>query len=161
MHVLDAANELTKELTSDRDLQRMIETFRLMPMEDRSTIIGALEREVQARRLSRATEDATGQSMHPNPNARFYLRSHERPTLRMPLERDELMLSMLAAMRVTPILTVPEIHTEYVEGTRAALEQVEPPTLAVLATLLRETLALVVEEQQRATAEEPSRAHAI
>jgi hypothetical protein len=145
---------------NDRDLQRMIETFRLMPMEDRSTIIGALEREVQARRLSRATEDVTGQSMHPNPHARFYLRAHERAMPRMPLERDELMLAMLAAMRITPILTVPDIHTAFVEGTRAALEQVEKSTLDVVAGLLRETLALV-EEQQRATVDEAHQARAV
>jgi hypothetical protein len=160
-NVLDAANELTKELMHDRNLQRLIESFRLMPLEDRDIIIGAVEREVQARRLSRATEDATGQSMYANPHARLYLRAHEKAVPRMPLERDELMLAMLAAMRVTPILLVPEIHGEFIEGTQAALEHVDPATLDVVAGLLRETLALVEERQKAASQPAAPQARAV
>ncbi|MGH7894462.1 MAG: hypothetical protein ACREQL_07325 [Candidatus Binatia bacterium] len=143
---LAAAAQAVEELGADPLLRRLLEVFRLIPGEDREVIVGALEREVKARRLSRATEDVTGQSMHPNPNARLYLRSHATAVPRNLLERDELMLAMLSAFRVTPILTQPEIHTEWVEGTRAALEHVEPATRTIVAQLLREALAMVMEE---------------
>src|SRR5689334_14867520 len=89
--VIDAAVRLTDAITKDPMLQRLLEAFRMMPLEDRGTILRAIEREVQARRLSNATKDATGQSMHPNPHARLYLRSHERVVPRNSLERDEIM----------------------------------------------------------------------
>src|ERR1041385_8274913 len=76
--VIEAAVRLAETLANDPMLQRLLEVFRLMPLEGRATIIRAIEREVQARRLSNATQGATGQSMHANPHARLYLRSHER-----------------------------------------------------------------------------------
>src|SRR5678815_3178948 len=94
--VIEAAIRLAEEMSNDPMLQRILEVFRLMPLEDRATILRAIEREVQARRLSCATHEMTGQSMHPNPNARLYLRSHERVVPRSMLERDDLMFAMLS-----------------------------------------------------------------
>src|SRR5262245_25215169 len=99
--VIDAAVRLADAIANDPVLHRLLEAFRLMPLEVSGTILCAIEREVQARRLSVATEDATGQSMHPNPNARLYLRSHEQVVPRNLLERDELMFAMLSGMRVS------------------------------------------------------------
>src|SRR5258706_5044571 len=143
--VIETAARLADALVADRVLYRLVEVFRLMPLEDRDVIVTALEREVQARRLSCATEDATGQSMHPNPNARFYLRSHERVISRNLLERDEMMLAMLSGMRVTPFLLVPEVHASWIDGTREALENLDPSTRGTAAQLLREVLLLVEE----------------
>jgi hypothetical protein len=114
-----------------------------MPLEDRATILNAIEREVQARRLSNATQDATGQSMHPNPHARLYLRSHERVAPRNMLERDELMFAMLSGMRVTPILLTPDIHKSWVDGTREAMEHLDETARASVEQLLREALVLL------------------
>lgn len=143
--VIEVATRLTDGLVGDPVLQRLLEAFRLMPIEDRAVIVSAIEREVQARRLSRATEEATGQSMHPNAHARLYLRSHETAVPRNLLERDELMLAMLSGMRVAPILLVPDIHAAWQEGTRVALEHVDEPTRVAVAALMREALAMVEE----------------
>jgi hypothetical protein len=157
--VIDVAARLAEALSGDPTVQRVIEAFRLMPFEDREVIADVIEREVQARRLSLASEVATGQSMHPNPNARLYLRSHEQPALpRNLLERDELMLAMLAGMRVTPLLLVPDIHAAWIDGTRGALEHLEPAARQAAAVLLREALALVEEVDAAAANEQAARA---
>ena len=143
--VIDRAARLADALANDPVLQRLIEAFRLMPLEDRATVVNAIEREVQARRLSRAMQDATGQSMHPNPHARLYLRSHEKAKARNLLERDELMLAMLSGMRVSPILLVPDIHASWLDGTREALEHVDASTRVAVGQLLREVLTLIEE----------------
>lgn len=143
--VIDAAVRLAETLANDPILQRLLEAFRLMPLEDRATILRAIEREVQARRLSNATQDATGQSMHPNPNARLYLRSHEQVVPRNMLERDELMFAMLSGMRVSPILLTPDIHASWVEGTREAMEHLDDTTRSAVEQLLREALVLLAE----------------
>jgi hypothetical protein len=141
--VLDVAGKLLEELAGDPILQRVLEAFRLMPMEDRPVIVSAIEREVQARRLSCATDGTTGQSMHPNPNARLYMRLHESVVPRNLLERDELMLAMLSGMRVSPLLLMPDIHASWIDGTREAIEHLDAPTRATVTQLLGEVLALV------------------
>jgi len=153
--VIDAAVHLAEAMANDPMLQRMLEAFRLMPLEDRGTILRAIEREVQARRLSCATHDATGQSMHPNPNARLYIRSHERVVPRKLLERDDLMFAMLGGMRVSPILLTPDVHASWVEGTREAMEHLDDTARASVEQLLREALVLLGEV--RATAESEGR----
>jgi hypothetical protein len=145
--IIEKAAHLAESMIADGILQRVVEAFRLMPLEDRDTIVTAIEREVQARRLSTATEDATGQSMHANPNARLYVRSHEQAMPRQMLERDELMLAMLKGMRVSPILMVPDIHASWVDGTREALQHLDATTRATVAQLMREALALVAEAE--------------
>ena len=143
--LIENATVLADELVRDGAFRRLLEAFRLMPLEDREPIVEALEREVKARRLSLATEGATGQSMHPNRNARLYLRAHEKPIPRNLLERDELMLAMLQCMRAAPLLRIPDIHGSWIDGTREALTHVDGTTRAVVAGLLRELLALVDE----------------
>jgi hypothetical protein len=147
--VIDAAVRLADAIANDPMLQRLLEAFRLMPLEDRATILRAIEREVQARRLSSATQDATGQSMHPNPHARLYLRSHEKVVPRNMLERDELMFAMLSGMRVTPILLTPDIHASWVEGTREAMGHLDHTARAAVEQLLREAL-VILDEVRRA-----------
>jgi len=113
--LLKEATALVTELDGDPVLRGVLESFRLMPLEDRGAIAEALHREVQARRLSLATEDVTGQAMHANPHARLYLRSHETAIPRSLLERDELMLALIQAMRLAPVLRTPAIHDELIE----------------------------------------------
>jgi hypothetical protein len=150
--VLEVAARLADTLGGEGTVGRVVEAFRLMPLEDREVIADIIEREVQARRLSLATEVATGQSMHPNPNARLYLRSHEKASLeRNLLERHELMLAMLAGMRLTPLLLVPDIHDAWLEGTRGAIDHLDAAERQAAAKLLREVLALVEEAEAAAT----------
>lgn len=159
--IIEKATHLAEAMMADGILQRVIEAFRLMPLEDRDTIATAIEREVQARRLSCATEDATGRSMHPNPNARLYMRLHEQTMPRHMLERDELMFGMLKGMRVSPILMVPDVHASWIDGTREALEHLDATTRATVAQLMREVLALVEEaDAEPASARDGEAAHA-
>ncbi len=150
--VIDVAVRLAEALAGDATVQRVIEAFRLMPFEDRHVIAGVLEREVQARRISQATERATGQAMHPNPNARLYVRSHEKVVPSPSLERDEMMLRMLGALRVTPLLLAPGVHDTWLEGTRIALGHMEPPMRRAATVLLREIVALAEEVDVPASA---------
>jgi hypothetical protein len=147
VELLDVAVAMTAACAKDPVLQRLLEAFRLMPFEDREVLVGAIEREVRARRLSRATEDATGHKMHANRHARLYVRAHETPMPRRNLEREELMLSMLRGMRVSPLLLAPEVHDEWLEGTREALAHLEPDARAAVVELTRELLALAEETE--------------
>ena len=150
--VIDVAAKLAEALAGDATVQRVVEASRLMPFEDRTVVADVVEREVRARRLSVATEATTGQSMHPNPHARLYLRTHQKAVMsRNALERDELMLSMLAGLRVTPLLLVPEVHEAWLDGTRAALEHLEPEARDAAGVLLREALALVEQSARNPT----------
>jgi hypothetical protein len=143
--LLEDAAEMAEELIRDGLLRRLLEAFRLMPLEDREPIVESIEREVKARRLSLGTEGFTGQSMHANRNARLYLRSHESPKPRNLLERDELMLAMVQGLRVAPVLQFPEIHASWIEGTREALTHVDGATRTAVAGLVRELLTLLDE----------------
>jgi hypothetical protein len=154
--VIEVAARLADTLANDATLHRVIEALRLMPLEDRAVVATAIEREVQARRLSLATENATGQSMHANPHARLYLRSHESVVPRQLLERDELMLAMLRGMRVTPILLVPDIHAAWADGTREAIDHLEPAAREAVAQLLREALVMLEESNQASSPSPPS-----
>jgi hypothetical protein len=152
LEVIESAAQLVEDLRNAPLFQRLLTAFRLMPIQDRETVVGAIEREVKARRLSCAIEEVTGQSMHANPHARLYLRAHESPVSRNFVERDEMMFAMLSAFRVTPILTTPEIHDSWIEGTREAITHLDVGTRAVVEGLLREALALVVAEEGRVPA---------
>jgi hypothetical protein len=74
--ILGVAREIARELCEDPLLGRLMAVFQAMPLEDRPTIIGVLEREILGRHLSRGTEKPVGQATHVNPHARLYV-SHE------------------------------------------------------------------------------------
>ena len=142
---LQAAARVAADLSGDAEFRRLRDVFLAMPRQDRAPILGALEREVDARRLSRATEGVTGQAMHPNPNARFYLRSHGPEAQRGDLERDEMMLATLRAMQVMHLLVTPDIYPAWLDATREALGHVDSETRQVVERLLREVLDMLVE----------------
>jgi hypothetical protein len=143
---LEAALHLTRELTSDDVLGRLLNAFRDIPADDRGVIVGAIEREVNARALSRATEGVTGQSMVPNPHARLYVRAHETGIDRNLLERDEMMNAMSRAMRVAGLIpSLPEVHASWRDATREAVETIDDSTRAVVEGLMREVLGFIAD----------------
>jgi hypothetical protein len=144
------AERAVADAIADPLLGRLLSAFLAIPAEDRAVLIGAIEREVQARRLSRGTEAMTGQVMHPNPHARLYLRSHATSVPRQLLEHDELMLAMLSAFRVTPILLDPDVHGNWLDATREALAHVDAATRGVIGQLLAEVMALVAAPEEGA-----------
>ena len=108
LHItLETAATLMHEILADGPLRRVIQSLQRLTPADRAVIAEVIERETQALQLSVATEEVTGQSMHANPNARLFVRSHGGDPSRFSLEREELMVAMLRGLRVTPILTVP------------------------------------------------------
>ena len=76
-HVLASAARIAQDMADDPLLPRLIDVFSRMPVEDRETILMALEREVDLRNLSREAPSAPFSGINvsrPNPNARLYLR---------------------------------------------------------------------------------------
>lgn len=142
---LQAASGLAAELMADPLLMRLIQVFHAMPTHDRATVVGAIERDVQSRLLSRATERVTGQGSVPNPRARLYIRTHGPAVEEDDLERDDMMLATLRALRVVPILLLPEIHAVWRDATRAALEDVDAATRDGVERLVREVLDLLAD----------------
>jgi hypothetical protein len=143
-NLLDAAARLSTELEGDPLFKRFLDVYFDMPPEDRAVVVGAIERDVKARLLSRATEKVTGQVCRPNPNARLYVRAHGPEAQRSDLERDEMMFATIRMMRVMHVIgETPEIHAEWRDATREALRHVDRETRELLRRLLREMLALV------------------
>ena len=143
---LEAALHLTREMAADQLLGRLLALFRAMPAEDRPAVIGALEREVAARKLSLATEGVSGQSMVPNPNARLYVRAHESMLDRNLLERDEMMIATVRVLRATMLIpAIPEIYASWQDATREAMQQVDETIRAVAERLVREVLGFIAE----------------
>ena len=82
--LLEQARGLTHELRDDALFSRLLDVFARMPAGDRDVVIGALEREVRTRNVSReVADDLTQIALRPNPNAQIYLRvveqAEERP----------------------------------------------------------------------------------
>lgn len=152
---LGAALNLATGLSGDALLQRLLSVFRSMPAEDRPVIIGVLEREVLGRLMSRGTERPIGQSTHPNPNARLYIRAHDSDFDRRAFDRDGMMIADIRAMRIATIIrNVPGIHTMFKEAMREALDHVDPETWTIAEDLLHDVLACIADA--RAAQAEPS-----
>jgi len=74
--LLDGARTMVRELQENPLLARLLDVFMRMPEGDREAIVGVLEREVKTRLLSRdIADDLTKIELHPNPNARLYVRA--------------------------------------------------------------------------------------
>jgi hypothetical protein len=152
---LEAALHLTREMTADQVLARLLAVFRIMPAEDRPAILDAVEREVQARKLSLATQGMSGQSMVPNPHARLYLRVHEAAFDRNLLERDEMMISMVRGMRAATLIpAVPDIYASWRDATQEAMLHVDEATRAVTERLVQEVLGFIAEARAAERAEQ-------
>lgn len=151
---LEAALGLANELAGDDLLGRIISVFRAMPTPDRPVIIGVLEREVTGRVLSRATEKPVGQSTHPNPNARLYVRAHDSAFDRRHFDRDEMMIADIRAMRIACLIrNVPEIYAAWKAAIREAMDHVDENTRGVAEELLHDVLAAIADAR---TADRPA-----
>ena len=140
---LREAVAMVDTLDGDDLAHRALAALRALPPDDLPVIVDVLEREAQARRLSRATQEMTGQSMHPNPHARLYLRSHANEPTRADLEIGEMASAMLRGMQASMILTVPAIRTEWEEATRRAVAQLPAAMRPVVDELLAAVRAIL------------------
>jgi hypothetical protein len=88
----------------------------------------------------------TGQAMVPNPHARLYVRTHESVFDRNLLERDEMMIATIRAMRVASIIpNVADIYASWRDATREAMQHVDGATRAVVERLVLDVLAFLRE----------------
>lgn len=143
---LETALSFARELASDQLFARIVAVFRAMPPQDRPIIIGVLEREVTGRVLSRATEKPVGQSTHPNPNARLYVRAHQSELNRRHFDRDEMMVADIRAMRIACLIrNVPEIYATWREAVREAMNHVDEETRTIAEQLLHDVLDCIAD----------------
>lgn len=143
---LEAALELVHELANDEQLRRIIAAFQHMPTQDRPVILGVLEREVTGRLLTRATEKPVGQSTHPNPNARLYVRIHDSGFDRRLYDRDEMMISDVRGLRIACLIRkVPDIHAVWKDAMREAMDHVDEETRTIAEELLHDVLACIAQ----------------
>lgn len=158
---LEAALALLLELANDDLLRRLITVFSSMPSGDRPVIIGVLEREVTGRLLSRATEKPIGQSTHPNPHARLYVRAHASGFERQLYDRDEMMLADIRGLRIGCLIrNVPGIYALWKDAMREAMDHVEEPTRAIAEELVHDILDCIAQARAAAQAEPATEAPA-
>lgn len=142
--MLDAGAALVDGVLEDPLMGRWIDAFLAMPHDDRAVVVDSVEREVQARVLSRGVEAAIAQTWHPNPNARLYVRTHGQGPTRDDFVHGEMLLGTLRAMRVMRVIAgTPEVHAAWRDATRQAMGQVDHDTRALVAMMLREALAII------------------
>ncbi|MCW5890955.1 MAG: hypothetical protein KIT14_10420 [bacterium] len=148
---LTAALSLATDLSSNALLQRLLAVFRAMPADDRPVIMGVLEREVLGRLLARGTERNVGQTTHPNPNARLYVRAHESDYERRLFDRKGMMIADVRAMRIAPIIRdIPAVRELFREAMAEALGQVEPHLWSVAEDLLHDVLGCIADARAAA-----------
>ncbi len=156
---LAAALEIIVDLAGDQQLRRIIAAFQHMPTQDRPVILGVLEREVTGRLLSRATEKPVGQSTHPNPNARLYVRAHHSGFDRRLYDRDEMMIADIRGLRIAGLIRkVPEIHSLWKDAMREAMDHVDEETRTIAEELLHDVLACIAQARTAARTSEAERA---
>lgn len=142
--LLETGLRLVEELasgTTDLLLERWQRAYHRMPEQDRETVVGVLEREVELRNVARSSRDSVSgfEISRPNPNARIYVRVFgETPTY---FSRDDVMRATLRAARV--ILISPPPHADWQEATLDAFRLLAPAERAALAKHNREMLELI------------------
>jgi hypothetical protein len=100
--VLATATQITRQLSRDALVPRLLDLFARMPVEDRETIITVLEREVDNRNMYKHAPCGMLSGLNvtkPNPNARLYLRvtDSETPPYVSP---EEIVQAVIRAARV-------------------------------------------------------------
>jgi hypothetical protein len=146
---------MVAEVAADPLVSRLLSVFSAMPAQDRNTVVGVLEREVEFRRLTQGTEAVTGWQARPNPRARLYTRAvgagHEGPRV----SRDEMVLAILRCARVMHLLLSPDLRTPFRRATREAFALIESDERAALATVMQELLDALAESARAETNGDP------
>jgi hypothetical protein len=130
--LLESAARTANELVDDPLLERLLEVFARMPEGDRETVIGALEREVQTRILSKKVADSLSQvELRANPNAQLYFRVIE------PVQENQ--VEMVAFLRTANALQrgVDALDPGWRNLVRQALSHMDPAGLDKLNTFNR------------------------
>jgi hypothetical protein len=149
--MLDAGAAIVEGVLDDPLMARWLETFMVMPPDDRPVVVDVVEREVKSRVLSRAVEATTGQRFHPNPNSHLYVRVHGPELQPDDLHYEQMLVAISRALRVVHLIaSTPTIHSQWLDASQAALDQLDDATRRCVAGVLREMLALVDAPGERA-----------
>lgn len=144
--MLTAALRLVREIEGDPLLTRWLATYHAMSTDERPVVVEAVEREVKASVLTRATQDVTGQGMHPNPHARLYLRSVQRDIPRVAVETETMRRATLRAMQVIGVVTrTPALWAQWRAATQQALAELDRTQREAVEMLARELVRLLDE----------------
>lgn len=146
--MLDTAGHLVATLARDPVLSRLLAAYQSIPVAERATIVGIIERDVA---LRKADNDGSGEllGMHnvrPNPNARLYVRVVEADTHDVPfLNFEELITAVTRAARVMHrvMLTTPTANETWKDQVLATFEQLPPEEVEAIGWCLRHGLDLI------------------
>jgi hypothetical protein len=142
--MLAAALRLVREIEADPLLARWLASYQQMPEDDRPVVVEAVEREVKAAVITRATADVAGQTMHPNPHARLYLRKMETDIPRVTVETEAMRRALVRAMRVVGVVTTtPEMFAQWRAATAAALAGLQPAERDAVERMAREFMTIM------------------
>lgn len=143
--LLQATIATVRGLTGDPVFVRLAAAFDRMPPEDRETVVGAVEREVDLRILTQKSECATLSGYRvtgPNPNARLYLRVLEKDNTLPALGHDDMTTALLQSMMKMPVLLSPALHEQFTNATCEAFGELDADGQEQVLRLLREMLAV-------------------
>lgn len=141
-----AALRLVRELEGDSMLARWLASYQAMPSEDRAVVVEAVEREVKAAVITRATAKVAGQTMHPNPHARLYTRAMDSEIPRVTVETEAMRRATLRAMQAVGVVTgTPAMFAQWRASTAAALAGLDGPQRDAVEMLAREFMRLIDE----------------
>lgn len=144
--MLDAGAAIVGGVLEDPLLVRWIETYSTIPAHERPVVVEAVEREVKRRLVGDGVAEVVGQTMHPNPNAVLYVRTHEQEVLPERMVAAEMAVGMRRAVRVMHLLTgTPKIYEDWLVASRAAVEEVDDDTRHAVADVLRGLLGVIEE----------------
>jgi hypothetical protein len=123
--LLDSARQIANDLGADPLVARWLSVFARMPAVDRETIVGVVEREVDARLLTDVSgESLTAMRLRPNPGARLYARIiDQQPDAP---NRQEAIVAAVRAMRMFHRAVGPSDEV-WAANMLGALRELDPP----------------------------------
>jgi hypothetical protein len=148
--LLATAHDLVQKL-DDPLFARLVDVFSRMPADDRELLVGVLEREVQTRLLSlEVAESLTKIDLHPNRNARLYVRVVGQDAT----EEVETLAFLRAAYSVQR--SVDALDPDWRAMVLVALRQMEPAARAQIDAFNRAVRDLLDEAARSAPSSVPS-----
>jgi hypothetical protein len=143
--VLVSAQQLIEALESDPLIGRMLAALAGLPPDDRQTLVTAIERGVAWRRVNESVSDVVGVRLRVNPNARLFVRviDREAPKAPLPPEPEDVLISILRALRRAPIVAADAARAIWEPAAAAALEMLSPEERRACVRVVRTFLALL------------------
>ncbi|MCW5889907.1 MAG: hypothetical protein KIT14_05080 [bacterium] len=142
--LIDAASGVLTDMSAQTYLPRLLQFFRRLPVQDREAVLGVLEREVEARRLS--VEAGDGRVGEANPLASLYVRVFDAERPLPVVSRDEMTQSTIQATALMASFPEPLLR-EMEAAMGEAVDLLTPEEAAALLSVHEEILELAAEEE--------------